>query len=120
MAIGQAAGIAAHLAIAADVPVSKVDVAKMQRLLLQQGQVLTYFKDLEPADPSFQAMKFLGTKGFFQDYTARSNDPLEYSQAVDWLKVVLPQLKLPPQSERLLRRTALQALLPGSESLWAD
>ena len=85
MAIGQAAGIAAHLAIAAGAPVSKVDVARLQRMLLEQGQVLTYFKDIDPADPSFQAMQFLGTKGLFRDYNARSGEPLEYSQAVEWL-----------------------------------
>jgi hypothetical protein len=120
MAIGQAAGIAAHLAIAAEVPVSKVDVARMQRMLLEQGQVLTYFKDLDATDPSFQATQFLGTRGFFQDYNARSNDPLEYSQALDWLKIVLPELKLPPQADRLLRRSAMQALVPRSESVWVD
>ena len=120
MAIGQAAGIAAHLAIEADVPVSKVDVARMQRLLLQHGQVLTYFKDLDPEDPSFPAMQFLGTRGLFQDYNARPGDPLEYAQAVDWLKAVLPEVKLPPQTDRLLRRSAMQALVAGPESDWAD
>jgi len=119
MAIGQAAGVAAHLALAANVPPSKVDVAKMQRLLLEHGQVLTYFKDLDPADPSFQAMQFLGAKGFFRDYDARSNDPLEYSQAVEWLKRVTSELKLPPQSGPLLRRSALRALFPGSAPLAA-
>ena len=120
MAIGQAAGIAAHLAIAADVPVSRVDVASMQRLLLQHDQVLTYFKDLDPADPSFQAMQFLGTKGLFQDYNVRSSDPLEYTQAVDWLKAVLPDVRLPRQTGRFLHRTAMQALAAGPESDWAD
>jgi hypothetical protein len=120
MAIGQAAGIAAHLAIAADVPLSKVDVARMQRLLLQHGQVLTYFRDLDPADPAFPAMQFLGTKGLFEDYNARSGDPVEYAQAVDWLKAMLPEVKLPAQRERLLRRSAMEALAAGPESDWVD
>jgi hypothetical protein len=117
MAIGQAAGVAAHLALAADVPAGKVDIAKMQRLLLDRGQVLTYFKDLDKADPSFQAMQFLGARGFFQDYDARSADPLEYSQAVEWLKLVPSEVKLPPQSDRFLRRSALRALPWASETL---
>jgi hypothetical protein len=120
MALGQAAGVAAHLAVATDAPVRNVNVAKMQRLLLQQGQVLTYFKDLDPADPSFQAMQFWGAKGFFQGYDARPSDPLEYSQAADWLKVALPELKLPPQSDRLLRRSSMLSLITGPESDWAD
>jgi hypothetical protein len=116
MAIGQAAGVAAHLALASNVPVRQVNIAQMQRLLLERGQVLTYFKDLDSADPSFQAMQFLGTKGFFQDYHARSTDPLEYSQADEWLKLVAPELKLPPQSDLLLRRSALRALLGDSKT----
>jgi hypothetical protein len=117
MALGQAAGIGAHLALAANVPVSQVDVAKMQRMLLERGQVLTYFNDLDPADPSFHAMQFLGTKGFFRNYDARPNDPVEYSQAAEWLKMVSSELKLPPQSDRLLRRSALRALFRSSQAL---
>lgn len=120
MALGHAAGVAAHLVIATGVSVHNVDVVRMQTLLLQQGQVLTYFKDLDSADPSFQAMQFWGARGFFQDYDARSRDPLTYSQAVAWLKASLPELKLPPGSDRLLQRSAMQALIPGSESDWAD
>ena len=116
MAIGQAAGVAAHLAIEAGTPVSKVDVARMQKMLLQQGQVLTYFKDLDPADPSFQAMQFFGTKGFFQDYNARSGDPLEYQQAAQWLKLSRPEMRLPQQSGSLLTRSAMPAQFPGNPS----
>lgn len=119
MTLGQAAGVAAHLAIAADAPVSKVDIEKMQRILLQQGQVLTYFKDLDPADPAFEAMQFLGTKGFFQDYNARPKDPLEYAQAIEWLRR-FSKYKLPPQTDRWLRRRELGKLFPGGKLIWAD
>jgi hypothetical protein len=120
MAMGQAAGIAAHLAIAANCPVSKVDIAKMQTLLLQQGQVLSYFKDLDPSDPPFQAMQFFGTKGFFRNYAARSREPLEYAEAVEWLKLTMPDRKLPLPSNRLLRRSVMRTLGIRPESTWAD
>ncbi len=116
MAIGHAAGIAAHLAIRAGVPLSKIDIAALQRELLKQGQVLTYFKDLTPADPSFQAMQFFGTKGFFEDYYARPKDPLHYEQAVDWLKRARPDLELPRQSGAVLTRGVLPDLFPGNPS----
>src|SRR5262249_26379793 len=119
-AIAGAAGIAAHLAIEGNVPVSKVDIAKLQRLLLERGQVLTYFKDLDPADPSFHATQYLGTKGFFNDYNARSTEPLEFSQAVEWLKIAAPGLQLSPQSGGLLPRRAMQTLFRGAASDWAD
>ncbi|MCW0220745.1 MAG: FAD-dependent oxidoreductase, partial [Prosthecobacter sp.] len=40
MALGQAAGAAAHLAIKNDVPLRKVPVPDLQKLLVRQGQVL--------------------------------------------------------------------------------
>ena len=120
MTLGQAAGVAAHLAIAADAPVSKVNVEKMQRILLEQGQVLTYFKDLDPADPAFAAMQFLGTKGLFHDYNARSKDPLEYTEAVTWLTELSSELKLKPQTGRWLRRREMRILFPGQDSIWTD
>jgi hypothetical protein len=82
--------------------------------------VLTYFKDLDPADPSFHATQYLGTKGFFKDYYARSSEPLEFSQAVEWLRITLPGLQLSPQEDGLLPRRAMQTLFPGPESVWAD
>jgi hypothetical protein len=119
-AIAGAAGIAAHLAIDGNVPVSKVDIPKLQRMLLEKGQVLTYFKDLDPADPSFHATQYLGTKGFFKDYNARSTEPLEFSQAVEWLKIAAPGLQLPAQPGGLLPRRAMQTLFADPESAWAD
>jgi len=65
-------------------------------------------------------MQFFGTKGFFKDYYARSSEPLAYSQAAEWLKIALPEMKLPPQPGQLLPRSALQALLAVPESAWVD
>src|SRR5262249_16111013 len=115
-AIAGAAGIAAHLAIEGNVHVSKVVIPKLQTMLLEKGQGLRYFKDLDPTDPSFHASEYLGTKGFFVDYNARSTEPLEFSQAVEWLKIAAPGLQLPPQSGGLLPRRAMQTLFPGAES----
>jgi FAD dependent oxidoreductase len=118
-AIGQAAGLAAHLAIQGNVLPGKVDIDSLQRMLLERGQVLTYFKDMDLADPAFHAIQYWGTKGFFKDYYARTADPLEYAQAVEWLKLGLPELKLPPQQDGPVRRSTVQALL-GPETAWAD
>jgi hypothetical protein len=49
-------------------------------------------------------MQFFGTKGFFPDYYARSSEPLESAPAAQWLKIALPDGKLPPESGQLLRR----------------
>jgi hypothetical protein len=103
MAMGHAAGVAAHLAIESGLPVSGVNIARLQRTLLEQGQVLTYFKDLDPSDPAFRAIQFFGTKGFFPDYYARASEPLESTEAARWLKIALPEGKVPPETAHLLR-----------------
>ena len=66
--LGQAAGTAAHLALKEGVEPRHVNVETLQRKLLRQGQVLTYFKDIDRADPAYAALQYFGTKGFFKDY----------------------------------------------------
>jgi hypothetical protein len=90
MAIGQAAGVAAHLALHEKVPLRAVPIDPLQRELLRQGQVLTYFKDIDRADPAYAALQYFGTKGFFRDYFARSKDKLDRATAREWLKLIRP------------------------------
>jgi hypothetical protein len=87
MALGQAAGTAAHLAIAAGKRVRDVPVSQIQRMLLQQQQVLTYFKDIDQSDPAYAALQYFGTKGFFRDYWAKSKEPLDRKTAEDWVRI---------------------------------
>ena len=54
MALGQAAGIAASLAIDCKVPVQDVDMSRLQDLLVDQKATLIYFRDLRPEDPNFR------------------------------------------------------------------
>lgn len=89
MALGQAAGTAAHLALEANVPVRDVDVDLLQRKLLAQGQVLTYFSDIKPDDPTREGVQYFGTKGLFGDYQARAQEPLTHDVARQWLEKIL-------------------------------
>ena len=86
MALGQAAGAAAHLAIAGGIEPRRIDVARLQRLLVGQGQVLTYFKDIDRKDPAYAALQYFGTRGFFRDYLARAADSIDDATARDWAK----------------------------------
>ncbi|MBI4903126.1 MAG: FAD-dependent oxidoreductase [Acidobacteria bacterium] len=72
MALGQAAGVAAHLAITAKVQPRNVDTDRLQRELLRQGQVITYFRDIDRTDPAYAAIQYYGTKGLFPTYESRS------------------------------------------------
>jgi hypothetical protein len=87
MALGQAAGTAAHLAIEAGSTPRAVNVEALQRRLLREGQVLTFFRDIDPKDPAHAAMQYFGTKGFFTSYVADSKRPLEKQTAREWARL---------------------------------
>jgi hypothetical protein len=85
MSLGQAAGAAAHLAIEQGKQPRAVPVETLQRMLVGQGQVLTFFEDLPKDHPAFRAFQYLGTKGLFTDYQARPDEPLTRAEAAHWL-----------------------------------
>lgn len=84
MSLGQAAGVAAHMALTRDVELRDVPIDALQRELVSQGQVLTYFDDVPKEDSRFEALQYFGAKGFFEDYSARPGDPLEAHEAHRW------------------------------------
>lgn len=110
MALGQAAGTAAHLALLMGVPPSGVPVSGLQRLLLQAGQVIAFFYDIPGPDPIWErlnrpaertrpdavawetpeagaapGMQYFAAKGWFPTYYARPKDPVTRSEAALWL-----------------------------------
>lgn len=89
VSLGQAAGVAAHLAIQADVQPRSVSVARLQRMLLDQKQVITFFDDLPKSSPYFASFQYLGAKGFFNDYKARPDEPLTKRDATQWARKTL-------------------------------
>lgn len=90
MVLGQAAGTAAHLAVEEHVAPRAVDMEALQRQLIHQGQVLTYFNDVNADDPAHDALQYFGTKGFFREYAASSGAPVAQATASEWLKIVFP------------------------------
>jgi hypothetical protein len=87
MAMGQAAGTAAHLAISDKKELRDISVETLQRLLLKQGQVLTYFRDIDRSDPAYEAIQYFGTKGFFKNYYSRSREPLDSKTSEEWVAI---------------------------------
>lgn len=66
-ALGQAAGLAAHLSVKNKVSVSQVDINDLQALLLKKGAKIVYVSDVEANSPYFEAVQHFGSKGFFHD-----------------------------------------------------
>jgi hypothetical protein len=110
MALGQTAGTAAHLSLLRGTQLSDVPVKELQKLLLEAGQVITFFYDVPGPDPVWwvlnkpgertkldhnaedgppmsckDGLQYFGTKGFFTTYHARPYDPVTRSEAVRWL-----------------------------------
>ncbi|MCS7264528.1 MAG: FAD-dependent oxidoreductase [Armatimonadetes bacterium] len=85
MALGQAAGLAAHLALKGDgenPSVRSVPIDELQKLLLEQGQVIAFFFDLpQPNTEEFAAIQFLVVRNLFDTYEAKLNEIVDESMA---------------------------------------
>jgi hypothetical protein len=81
MQIGFAAGIAAQLSIARGVTVRELSVDVLQDTLLAENQRITYFDDVDWADPARKAAEYFGTKGFFTSYHALLSEPVTVTEA---------------------------------------
>ncbi len=87
MGIGQAAGLAACIALKKQVEIADIPVCDLQKLLIDNHQVITYFDDIEIDDKAFKAVQFWGTKGFFDSYHAGTKEFLNAEDLTLWLKI---------------------------------
>ena len=85
MALGEAAGIAAQLAIARGVAPRRVPVEELQVLLVERRGVITFYEDLPFDDPSFAAFQYLGARGLGVGYRADKNTALTEGDAAQRL-----------------------------------
>ncbi len=64
-AMGEAAGLAAHVALRDGVPGREVNVAQVQHLIHESGGKTIYLSDVERDSPHFRAAQYFGTRGYF-------------------------------------------------------
>lgn len=116
-AIGHAAGLAAHLALAERL----VDVASLQKLLHQTGAATIYVSDVRPEDPRWTLAQHFGTHGYFHGVIAPAEvqyKPLEkrfglqYSHAVPHHAAELDRPLDPPLRARWDKRTRALGCVP--------
>ena len=96
MAMGQAAGTAAHLSRRLYAEPRDVPVNRLQSLLVENGQVITTFSDIqgptaEVSADAWQAMQFFGTRGFFDSYEAKPLDSISRGTGAQWLMSCVKQ-----------------------------
>jgi hypothetical protein len=83
MVLGEACGVAVHLAAKHKRTVRRIPTDELQAILVQQRGVLTFFEDLPFDHPAFPAYQYLGARGWNNGYKAELREPLtrEYALA---------------------------------------
>jgi len=98
MALGEACGIAAHLAIRRKTELRRVPTAELQSLLVERRGVVTYYDDLPFTDPSFAAFQWLGARGLNPGYKATKDRKLTAADAAAKLaRIGKYNGKVPPE-----------------------
>ncbi|MBT1711376.1 FAD-dependent oxidoreductase [Fulvivirgaceae bacterium PWU5] len=108
MAIGQAAGVAAALAIDRQVKVRHVPIEELQKTLIMQHATLVYFQDVKPADADFAMVQTLGLQGYLPEWKARLSDVADGETVALWEKASGKKLTFTPG--QTTRREVLQQL----------
>lgn len=90
MAMGQAAGTAAHICAKLFLKPRDVPVNRLQTMLAENNQVLTTFNDIQGptsdvSEDAWQAIQFFGTRGFFETYDVNPLESITRGQAAKWL-----------------------------------
>lgn len=112
MALGEAAGEAAALAIDARTDVRGIDIPELQQRLLENGAVLVYLRDLQPGDPDYRAVQRLALKGYFPGWEARLDQPLDEADARLWSSLSGQEITA---DGKTTRREWLRRLNPNPE-----
>jgi hypothetical protein len=91
VALGEASGLAAHLAITTKVQPRKVDTRTLQKELVERGGVVTFYHDLPFDDPDFAAFQYLGARGLNPGYRAEKETLLTRGAGAERLARILGQ-----------------------------
>lgn len=111
MALGEAAGVAAALAIDNSQNVREISTHILQKKLLSYGATLIYCKDIKNTDPDFILVQQLALRGFFPDWNANLDDILDEDTAKLWSKL---SGKVINADKQITRRETLHFLFSGS------
>jgi hypothetical protein len=86
MQTGEAAGVAAALASRKKIPPAELDADLLVRRLCELRSMVSFFNDVNVSSPEpwVPAAEYFGTKGFFQDYDARLEEPLKAGTGRAW------------------------------------
>ena len=93
MAIGQAAGVAASMAIDSKVKVQNIDIPSLQEKLIDQKATLIYYKDVDYTSPHFRLVQQMGLRGYLPGWNASLDEPIDAETLSAWKRLSKQELK---------------------------
>ena len=108
MALGQAAGITASLAIDRKTSVRAVDIAILQDILIKEKATLIYYRDVHSEDKDFPMVQYLGLRGYLTEWDADLQKVVDEATLRKWEKLCGFKLKATPG--KTLRGEALKEI----------
>lgn len=84
MAMGEASGVAASLAIDGQLTVRDIDLNQLQEKLIKHKATLIYFKDVATNSPDFEMVQYMGLKGYLPGWIASLDNSLDEETAKNW------------------------------------
>ncbi|MBL9212577.1 MAG: FAD-dependent oxidoreductase [Opitutaceae bacterium] len=98
MHLAEAAAYAVVQALRAEEPLPEIDRPLLLQTLARRGVQLAFFNDLEsaPDDETAAAAQYFSTFGFFPDFDARLDAPLDPGTAREWLRAAAAESPVDP------------------------
>ena len=89
MHLAESAAWAVILSVELGVPPSAVPVDRLQRVLVAQGVMISFFNDFDMGvrQDWVPAVQYFGARGFFDAYDAKPHDLLDAATAKRWAKI---------------------------------
>ena len=88
MQTGEAAGVAAALALKQKLPPAKLNADQLVRELCERRFMVSFFNDVNVrgGEAWIPIAEYFATRGFFHDYNARPDEPLKLATAKVWAR----------------------------------
>lgn len=88
VAMGEAAGFAASLCVKQRIEPRHVKVAELQKMLIEAGQSLFFYKDVLPTNPHFKDIQRIGMRQIdsgYDDFTFKPDHAASYGDAAKYI-----------------------------------
>lgn len=117
MQTGEAAGLAAALALQQKVTPAALDTRLLLKTLVKRRHLVSFFNDVKVDAPAdwIPAAEYFGTKGLIHDYNLRADEPLKKATAKIWVDAVMQLGNADLDGNEVARRVATAEQSEGGD-----